>query len=263
MSCPFVIAPLEWTPVAHGPEEVRKTSVILRMTVNDHLVTRIDNDWTKTVDHAVRLSAYPLALWLAASWWRLCWEPMPTGMLGVEWRLAHEMGSAGQGFLWPPVRFEPDGETVTIHCTPSPAHTSEPIRYLNRLRESVPYADFSKGIEAFVQCVIARLDSVGIRDTELHTLWQALKVERMNPEAATYRKIEALLGFDPDEVPETMVETFLNLSLEAGEAAVAEVAAACTSTRPRLDRVIEGTRATGLQGSNALGPRLGLGPNST
>lgn len=248
MSKLFVITPLEWVPTAHGPEEVRQTSAVLRFTVNDRLVTRVDNDWAKAVDSTVYLSAYPLAIWLVSSWWRLHWEPIPTGKAGVEWRMAHEMGSAGHGFLWPPVWFESDGEMVTVHCTPSSDKSTEPIRYLSPLHESVPSADFTKGIVDFVQTVVDRLDSVGVRDTELHTLWREVGSERADPEAAAYRKMEALLGFEPDEGPETIVETLLNLSVEVGEAAVAEIAAG-TSRPLRLNQVLESARSAGLQGN--------------
>ncbi|HIJ85353.1 MAG TPA: hypothetical protein HPQ00_14270, partial [Magnetococcales bacterium] len=225
MSELFVITPLKWTPAVYGPEEVRQTSAILQFTVNNRLVTRVDNDWTRVVDKTVCLSAYPLALWLVSSWWRLHWEPVPAGIPNIEWRIAHEMGSAGHGFLWPPVRFESDGEMVTVHCTPSSAESNEPIRYLNRLHESIPSAEFTKGIVDFIQIVIDRLDSVGIQDTELHTLWREVGGERTNPKTASYRKMEALLGFDPDEGPETIVDTLLNLSMAVGDAAVAEIAA--------------------------------------
>lgn len=239
MSNLFIMTPLEWLPADHGPEEIRETSAMLRMTVNNRLLTAINNDWTKTVDDAVRLSAYPLALWFASSWWRLCWEPAPVEKEEphVEWCMAHEMGSAGQGFLWPPVRFESDGETIVIHGTPSPAKSAEPIRYLNQLREPVPLANFIEGIADFIQTVIRRLDSVGVRNTDLHTLWQEVSDERRDSEATTYRKLEALSGFDPDEAPETHVDALMKLCTDVGEAAIAEIAAAHSDTTTLLDKV--------------------------
>ncbi|MBF0296433.1 MAG: hypothetical protein HQL96_14690 [Magnetococcales bacterium] len=231
MSGLFIIDP-QWEPTDHGPEEIRQTSALLRIKVNNRLATRVHNDWAKSVHETVRLSAYPLALWLAASWWRLRWEPVPTNMPDVDWRMAHEMGSAGHGYLWPPMRIETDGESVVVHSLPSSEDATEPIRYLSHFRESIPAFEFAKGVEMFIQTVIARLDTVGIGETPLHALWKEVTQESANAEAASYRKMEALLGYDPDEAPEGVVDALQQLFPEAGEAAVAEIAAACASGEP-------------------------------
>ncbi|MBF0143723.1 MAG: hypothetical protein HQL59_09745 [Magnetococcales bacterium] len=262
MNRPFSLEP-QWQPSDHGTEEVRQTTALLRITVNGRLATRADNDWTRSVGEAVPLSCYPLAIWLASSWWRLIWEPTPGETRdepSVEWRMAHEMAGAGGGFLWPPLCFDTDGEVVTVRCQPSAEDASEPVRYLGHFRELVPVADFARGIEAFVQLVLARLDSVGIRESELHLLWRELSVERGEAEAAAFRRLEALLGFEPDEAPDGVADFFQRLSLEVGEEAVAEVAAAFARPGSGLlrDRVLflERPLPAGLQGS--LASVLGL-----
>ena len=254
MSGLFVIDPQWKNPTDHGREEIRQTSALLRIAVNNRLVTRVDNEWVGSVHETVRLSAYPLALWLAASWWRLLWEPVPTDTPDAVWRLAHEMRSAGHGYLWPPVRFETDGETVTVHALPTEAGSTEKIRHLVRLHETIPVTGFVRGVETFIQTVIARLDRMGIPDTELHALWQEVCGERTDPGTATYRKMEALLGFEPDEAPEDVADTLQQLVAKAGEAAVAEIAAACANSEPgpRLERMMRQSRLPGVQGSMGI-----------
>lgn len=252
MSDLFVIDP-QWEPTDHGPAEIRQTSALLRIAVNHRLVTRVDNVWAKSVHEAVRLSAYPLALWLAASWWRLRWEPLPIDKPDVDWCMAHEMRSAGHGYLWPPLRIETDGESITVHCLPPPpAGSTESVRYLEQLHESIPVTEFVKGAETFIQTVIARLDTVGISDTELHALWREVSGERADPEIVAYRKIEALLGFDPDEVLGDVAETLVGLSEEAGEAAIAEIAAAYAnreSVVSKIESMKSQAQLQGVQGS--------------
>ena len=40
---------------------------------------------------------------------------------------------------------------------------------------------------------------LGIRKSELHDLWDDLRYEKVNVKAASHRKLEAILGLDPDE----------------------------------------------------------------
>ena len=247
-------------PTDHGPHEIRQTSCFLRISLRNRLVTRMDDDWARSVRDTVRLSAYPLALWFASSWWRLCWEPVPVTPppLDVDWSMSHEMHGAGHGFLWPPMRFESDGERVTITCTPSSADSMEPIRYLTACRESITLGAFMDTVGSFIQMVLDRLGAVGIQETELHALWREITEERADPQVTSYRKREALLGLDPDDASASVAEALQRLSHQAGEAAAAEVAAACS---PRdaihtLARVEEMSRIQGVQGDFSAIPSV-------
>ncbi|MBF0107629.1 MAG: hypothetical protein HQL76_00435 [Magnetococcales bacterium] len=231
MNASLVIEP-RWLTPDHGSDPICHTSAHLYVRVNGHLATKVFNDWTRTVEESVPLSAYPLALWLVSSWWRLHWESLSEQRSDVGWRLAHEMRGAGHGFLWPPLRFEPDGAMVTVRCTPPDLDVPEPIRYLNRFVTSMPVAGFTEGIATFIQTVIDRLEDSGIRETPLRMLWREVTGERVDPETAAYRRMEALLGWESDEAPDDVMDDFQGLSLEAGPEAVIEVAAACAGMRP-------------------------------
>ncbi|MBF0460506.1 MAG: hypothetical protein HQL87_03840 [Magnetococcales bacterium] len=230
MNDAFFLRP-DWAPTAHGPAEIRQTSGSLHIRVHNRSLTRVQDDWAQSVRDTVQVASYPLAVWLAASWWRLCWEPAPERTPQTDWCLSHDMHGAGHGFLWPPLRFESDGEMVTLVCTPSRADSHEPIRYLTQCRESIPVSLFMEGVAAFIQTVLARLDVVGVPHTALHLLWQAVTQEQRDPRTASYRRLEALLGFDPDDAPDSIAEPLSQLSKKAGEAAVAELAAACARRR--------------------------------
>jgi len=239
----------DWVSAVHGPEEIRHTSALLFIMVDGYVATRVEDAWSQSVHKQVRVSAYPLALWLASSWWRLQWEPAPEGPRGVSWRMAHELAAAGYGFLWPRLTFESDGEAVDVICRGSDESSTEPIHYLATFRKSVSRKVFEHAIDQFVELVLARLASVGVPETELHALWRELSQERANPDVSLLRLLEARLGFEPDEAPETALDKLQALASEAGHQAIAEIAPACSGTDPEpiLAKVVELAHATGTQ----------------
>src|SRR4051812_19306255 len=91
----------QWETAEHEAPEVSCTSGLLKIAAGDSIFTRNEDDWSKTVRDEVRVAAYPLALWLATSWWRLRWEPLPYRTPDNDWRMAHEIAAAAYGFVWP------------------------------------------------------------------------------------------------------------------------------------------------------------------
>ncbi len=240
----------KWKSANHGAEEVRQTSAFLRIAFDGHVATSVIDSWSQSVDEEIRLSAYPLALWFASSWWRLRWEPARDAIPSVGWRMAHHMAAVGGGFLWPRLTFESDGENIEVLCRPSEPTAIEPIRYLAGFKSSVPAREFEQTVDGFVGLVLQRLTKVGERDTDLHGLWRDVLDERRDPEASLYRRLEARLGFDPEEAPETVIDELSNLSSEAGDAAISEIAPACSGLNPgrALEQVVEMARASGIEG---------------
>lgn len=236
----FSIDISSWLPGPQGPDEFRQTAGSLHITIGDKVATRIEDDWSKSVQQSARVSAYPLALWIASSWWRLRWESQPfRSAPDVAWRRSHEMPGAGHGFLWPLVTFESDGEEVSVVCRPSNPLSDEPVRYLSDFREAIAAWDFEKTLDGFVDLVLARLAAVGISHTHLHDLWGEVREERADPVLARSRRLEACLGFEPDEAPGDLMQRMHALSDRAGTAAVDELAPVCAGSEPvrTLDQI--------------------------
>ena len=80
-----------WEAAGLGTPEVLATTGRLRLQVGEINLTEHDDTFSKTIREEVLVSAYPLALWLAANWWRLLHEPRPPERLRptTDWRLAH------------------------------------------------------------------------------------------------------------------------------------------------------------------------------
>lgn len=216
-----------WLSSEQGPDYLRHTSTLLGIEAAGKLATHSVDEWSRSVTDRIRVSAWPLALWLASNWWRLRWEPAPARP-DTGWRMAHELTSCGYGFIWPRLRFESDGEEITLHAEPSEPSPTQPIEYLSSFHVTVPVTDFERSVDSFVDLVIARLAAVGVSSDELTALWTEARAERSDAEASEFRRIEAQLGFDPDDAPVELVERLLKLRESIGSTSVRELAPAAS-----------------------------------
>lgn len=232
----------QWQACEHGLAEDRATAAKLRIAFDELVATWVESDWSREVQDRVHVSAYPLAMWFAANWWRLRWEPYPaTGALSTSWRMAHEVAAAGHGFLWPRLVFASDGPTVEAVCHASRPNSGEPVRYLSEFRCAVPATSFEAAVDDFVADVIARLETCGGVGQDLSTLWEEVKAEREDPTESVRRRLEARLGYDPDEAPEETLARLLKLSDQTGEAALDEIVPALSGTATGIEDAISKT----------------------
>jgi hypothetical protein len=195
---------------------------------------------------------------MAGNWWRLMFEPLPPENLKPteDWRMAHEMPAAGQGFLWPQVILATDSEKMQIWAKPSRTETNQAIKYLNGLTApfSIDIADFIKQIDFFINNVLSRLNATGNKETDLFHLWHEIQDERTDADSSTYRKIEAEMGFEPDECPEEIVSDSLGLATRLGENNFSELAPVCgkSSVKGPLKEIRELLAEKGIKGKPGL-----------
>ena len=245
----------DWMAATPGQPEVAATAALLSMSVDNVSLTRNQDIWAKTVRDNVFLSAYPLAMWFASSWWRLNHEPLPTQQPSVDWRMVHELGAANHGFVWPRVVFIPDGESIHLWAGPS-ATAEQSVQYLQGLEAPrlVALSDFQLSIRRFIQSVLARLDARELRETNLSHLWTILQEDLADPAAFRRRKLEAELGFDPDECPEAMLDAALRWEEQVGNTALSELAPAVSSSghSPDLTTLEQLTHADGIVGAPSI-----------
>ncbi|MBK7931692.1 MAG: hypothetical protein IPJ98_30700 [Bryobacterales bacterium] len=161
--------------------------------------------------------------------------------------MSHELPAAGHGFIWPRLSFASDGETIAVSCRQSNPLTGEPVRYLSEFESAVPAREFELAVDDFINLVCSRLDPLR---TELHELWGEVLRERSNPEESEARTIEARLGYDPDEAPDPLMESFAQLAKEAGADAANEIAPICAGPNPSgsLQDILSLSSQTGIQG---------------
>ena len=217
---------IAWEESPPGDPLEAATYGSLSILLGDLALTEIEDRVAQTTRGTARVSAYPLAMWLASEWWRLRWEGPRKG---PDWRLSHQLTAAGSGYVWPLVTFSSDGELVRVQAHRYRAASWEPIIYLNSAEDTVPAGEFERSVGDFIETVSARLAATGYETSPLQLLWNEVQSERGNPEIAQLRRLEALLGYDPDGSPSGLLDDYLDGSMRFGSDAIAELAAAAAN----------------------------------
>ena len=209
-------------PTENHPES--NTQAEISISLKGVCVTAFLDQSTKKMGDSPQLSAYHMAQWLAANWWRLRWEPQRQN--DADWDMSHNIAAAGGGYLWPNLVFSSDGETIVAQSRATPERNREPIAYLKDHICSIDCTDFEQEVESFVKNTIRRMSQTTGEETNLKELWSEVERERQDPELGEIRKLEAYLGYDPGEAPEELVEKLMNARERYGTQAVHEMAAA-------------------------------------
>ena len=214
-----------------GSPEEKATFGLFEITANDQLLTVGEDLENRSLVHGPHVPGYPIAEWLIWNWWRIHWEgSRPHGKENedstLEWELAHRMTTIGDGYAWPDITILSDGPYVDLRSEPTRDTGKVLFRYIGAARpQRVTAGIFDAEIDGFVADVLARLDDCGLHDTNLHRLWNDLEAERNDVELARFRRLEAQLGCDPDEVDETEIHQRLADANGIGEEALGELAA--------------------------------------
>jgi hypothetical protein len=198
----------------------------LRLRVDDKILTRVSDVRLKEDRDFVRGSAVSLAFWLADNFWRLRYESLPNDRAPTtNWRLCHEMTSAAGGTMWPPIMIHSTGERVLLAPAFAQPVDNGAFRYVIPPIMTVGGTIFEDGLDRFfdqvLQTCARAVDGDAFRD-----IVEALQAERAEPDQAAWRRIEARLGYDPDMVPEEVMQTLNQLEGAVGEAALDEAAVA-------------------------------------
>ncbi|EAZ98217.1 hypothetical protein [Marinobacter sp. ELB17] len=235
---------IDWLAHQHksvGSEELL-TRCRMALQFRSHPLFRHENQLGEhQVRDAINVSAYPLALWFAANWWRLRWEPGFNPNDGRElhdWEMTHHLAAAGEGYAWPDLTFASDGESIQAGLKPSRGNTG-PVRYIERLDAWVPANEYEAAVDQLVNQTLERLSN-SKEHTHLHELWQTVCEERKTPTIALQRQLEARLGYDSEEAPGSLLALLTDLIAAHGEGAVQELA--CLG-RDRTEKTIESVEA--------------------
>jgi hypothetical protein len=188
-----------------------------------------------------------LASWFASNWWRLRWEPEKKAAVSnpqsLDWELSHALAASGGGYVWPPVTFSSDGYHLFVQCEGRENAVDEalsPVRYLNSFDDIIDASSFEAGVFRFIEQVLARLDVRGLRQTALHQLWSDIRAERKSRTLESKRRLEALLGIDPDEADD-LIEGLVQWQRKVGAQALEEFAVA--GGKSEVERILKVTLA--------------------
>lgn len=238
---------VDWLERLHGSPAERETFGELEIRWGGVALTELLDLSAATVRSTTRVSMLHLGIWLMANWWRLRWEPLPP-KIDPDWRMAHEIGGAGGGFVWPALQFASDGETIglSLHDTMS---DRPPVRYLRNTEGTISATTFERAVDDLMSLLLARLSSRRVDAADLAEGWRSVLAERRDPMAGARRRREALLGFDPDAIDVDDLSAIVSAGTWMGEAALEETMAAARA--PAIRNTIEYLRDKSLEpGSN-------------
>ncbi|MGH9581509.1 MAG: hypothetical protein ACRD4O_01060, partial [Bryobacteraceae bacterium] len=212
----------EWERLDHGEPEERACFGAVGIQCNDRWLTEGLDGFVNRIRPAPLVSAYHLAEWLAWNWWRLRWEPRAAAS---EWVFAHRLATIGHGYVWPNITIFSDGERTALIAKPTQKRPATVFRYICDFAGIAPSSLFESAVDRFFGQVLGQLHAEGITDTNFHRIHAGLAAERQDREAARRRKLEALLGQDPDEANPATLDNLIADADSLGERAIEELAA--------------------------------------
>lgn len=227
--------------LASGSSEEKATFGLFSVTANERLLTAGQDCESDELRHGPYVAGYPVAEWLSWNWWRLRWElGRPSGQdAGCRWDFAHRMATVGEGYAWPNITIFSDGLHSFLESEPSRNPGAVLFRYIGaQRREAVSMEELEAAVDGFVEDVLARLSDRGIRGTNLHRLWNDLVSEREDPEVTRFRRLEAQLGYEPDDIDEDALNDHLRDAVILGEGALGEIAGDAALRGNRDDRML-------------------------
>ena len=210
------------------------------------LLTSLFDAQENVVRNGFRTSSVKLAFWFADNWWRLRHEPIgDPHYLPLDWRLSHEMNSGAGGSVWPALMIYGVGSRVIVAPSVGSESGFGSIRFLADRPVSVPAEDYERGVDSLLEQVVS--NCAGHIDARaLSASIERLFAERSDIELAAWRRLEACLGFNPDQSADGVIERLIAFEAEVGSEAIEEAAVAVPGSESpaALSKVLEASRVS-------------------
>ena len=208
---------------ANWPEQSDDVAEV-SIRLGRQVLSRIADTQKQSLRDYFRASATSLALWLADNWWRLRWETLnDSRFASTEWRLRHELTSAAGGTLWPPLMIYSSGNRIVFAPSFGKYAVLGPQTYLDFNVTTVTADEYEAELDHFFEAVVQHC-AKSVDGGALEVILRQIRAERSDPELAGWRRLEACLGYDPDEAPEAVINALVGLESVVGEAGVEEAA---------------------------------------
>lgn len=198
----------------------------IALRAGDAALTRLIRPHEAEPDDYLCAPPAQLAFWLVDNWWRIRWECIPPVGMSSEWRLAHELSAIGGGYVWPRLAIWGEGSRIGLLSRSDPSGVVGPVRYLTDALLFIAASQFESEIDEFLSNTIDAFVETDTDRSALRAQVQALRSEREDSDVTAWRRMEARLGFDPDDAPEETIEKLAAFAARYGDAAVEEAAMA-------------------------------------
>lgn len=219
--------------------ELRSTWCSLTLRIGDSVPTRVFSHRSRTVRDDVVLPAYPLAEWLATSWWRLFEQrENPLRASSTAFLESHSLRYAREGYALPDLTLVSQGEACRLTWS---GGRLEPygVEFLSSGRVMLPTTAVRDCLREFIDQVVGRLVDSGVEGTLLQEEWAA--VQSVDGDEAAYCAALASVGMDPFAVDEEQGAVVVEAYESLPEALVKELSAVADGPEigPAAERVAE------------------------
>ena len=194
---------VEWpNEPSRGGIDVLDASVgRLAIAANDTCLTSFLSDKGDSGDR-LTMPLYNVAEWLATNWWSVLFEPRKSDPTqdpadDFDFRSRHWLGMAREGFALPDLWFLPAGEKIDLVAAADVYLRYARLTFVNGATASVPLTLVREQLQKFIEDVVARIGARGIRDTDLHELWE--RIASTTPDEEPYCRLVGSLGLSPYE----------------------------------------------------------------
>lgn len=252
--------------------ELRATWCTLAIRVRDSVPSRVFSHRARTVRDEVVLSAYPLAEWLATSWWRLFEQrENPFRVTSTAFQESHSLRFAREGYALPDLSIVSQGRECRLNWS---GGRLDPygVEFLSSGGAVISTEDVRTTLSEFVDQVVARLVESGVEGTLLQEEWEAIR--GLDADEAEYCVVLASVGIDPfsaDEGEASIVADAYESLPEnvARELSAVTEGAEMGAAAVRISRVLGELQANGLTLEEPIALKSTLeavgevGPNGT
>ena len=215
---------VSWERLDEGAVEECACFGLLTIRQGNRLLTEGIDGFIDSTRRGPLVSGYHLAEWLAWNWWRLTGEPMPKRM-SHDWSFAHSLATIGAGYLWPNISIFSDREHTVLIAKPTHPDGFAPFRFTADQAIILPTRQFVAVVDRFMEQIQGQLRAKAIPLTNFDRIFDELQAERTDSKMAAGRKLEALLGCDPDEASVEEIERLFADAEGFGWDAIQELAA--------------------------------------
>ena len=202
---------IEWEdPGGARGEELRATWARLEISVGESIVTRAFDPILNSVRTGLYAPLYPLAEWIVSNWWPLLREcRMPNRAAKASYAKRHNLRFAGEGFAMPWLELRPTRGEFAVEWR----QHDLPRQRLSFIQEGsalIASSLVEDSLSLFVNRVIERLDSRGVRGTPLQEDWRSIL--NQDADEAAFCNAVGAMGLDPFDVPDEVSKAVLAAS---------------------------------------------------
>ena len=215
---------LDWERLEAGLPEKKSCFGMLHICFGNILLTEGQDGFIDCARRGPLVSGYHLAEWLAWNWWRLTREPRPDAP-NSDWHFAHCLGTVGAGYLWPNIMIASDRQRTLLIAKPTRPQGFSAFRFTADRTLVMPTSGFESALDLFMGRIQGKLRADRIASTNFDQIWTEVLAERADPETASQRELEAVLGYDADEGDAGQVRQLLTDADDLGHDAIIEISA--------------------------------------